>query len=658
MSFTTVRSYALSIFLLLVIVFFLPFQQDFFTTAKWYLVGFVALTLLLSSAGMFLLSKKIVWTRRGADTPLTLFIIIAVLSVLFGSTNKVQALLNPHFGLLTFVFLFVIYYYISRSHKKLPHGGVVLSLFSVFFSITVLAETVPFITSRLPVALKKFQNVTLAGSLIDALVFLGFVSMLTLGNLLKKETHKEKNISSFFGFVFSTISVIVLLFTLVKNSAVVAIPSYSHSWFAAVEALKMPMSALFGVGLDNFQSVFVKIKDISYNSSPLWQISAFTLSRTALFHTMTEMGILGVGALFLIFSFIIKKAFSANGSIGEKLVALYFIVTFLLVPPSFILFFLLFVWMGIVESNDKGKEVVVDFSDIIPAYAVLILVSMVVIGGGSFVMGKLYLSEFLFQRSLTTNNLKDVYETMRTAVQYNPYNERMRTQYTQVHLLIANTIAGKAKKDDKGQPNLSETDRQTVSQAIQAAIDEAKAVVALNPNKATNWELLATVYRSIMGVVQGADTWTVSAYQRAIVLDPQNPSYRVALGGVLYGYKQYDDASRMFEQAAALKPDWPNALYNYAWATFQKGEYAKAANSMQSCVALLNPKKDAADYKKAVADLEEFKKKVPVETSATDAEQGESKAQQKKETLSLPPTSAPQMEPKISLPKTASPEAK
>ena len=271
-------------------------------------------------------------------------------------------------------------------------------------------------------------------------------------------------------------------------------------------------------------------------------------------------------------------------------------------------------------------------------------------------LGKIYMSEYLFQKSLTTNNLKGVYDTMRTAVSLNPYNERLRTNFAQVNLLIANTVAGNATKNKDGQPQLSETDRQTVSQAIQASIDEAKAVVSLNPSKATNWELLATIYRSIVGVVQGADTWTVSAYQRAIVLDPQNPSYRVALGGVLYGFKQYDDSSRLFEQAVNLKPDWPNAQYNYAWSLYQKADYTNAAAVMQSTVSLLNPTKDAADYKKATADLVEFKKKVPetTQTQGTDT----TGTTQKKETLSLPPTTVPQVEPKISLPKTASPEAK
>jgi len=638
-----------------VIIFFLPFTQDYFTTSKWYFVGFFALALLLSSVGSFVFSKRITWKKKEFDTPLTLFIIAGVLSVLFGSTNKIQALLNPNFGLLTFLFLFVIYYYISRSHKRLPQGSVVLSIFSVLFSITVLAETVPLITSRLPSALQKFQNVTLVGTVIDALIVLGFASVILLSKLLKKDSNISKNIFSFLGFIFTTLTVVVLLFTLVKNRSTLVLPPFSLSWYSAVEVLKQPMTALFGVGIDNFQVAFVKMKDLAYNSSPLWQIPAFTLSRTAVFQTMTEMGLLGLGSLFLILSLLVKKAFSAEGSVVGKLVSLYFVGAFLLFPPSFLLFFLLFVWVGMEESQRRSKELAVDFGEIVPAYAVLILLGVVGIGGACFMLGKLYMSEYMFQKSLTSNNLKDVYNSMRTAVSYNPYDERIRTNFAQVNLLVANTVAGRATKDKDGKIQLSETDKQTVSQAIQASIDEAKAVVTLNPNKAANWDLLATIYQNIAGVVQGADTWTVSAYQRAIVLDPQNPSYRLALGGVLYGAKQYDDALQLFEQTVALKPDWANAEYNYAWAAYQKGDYLIAANAMQACVSLLNPTTNAADYKRATADLAEFKKKVPVESTQTQDTTG---AAQQKESLSLPPTSAPQVEPKISLPKTASPEAK
>jgi hypothetical protein len=72
---------------------------------------------------------------------------------------------------------------------------------------------------------------------------------------------------------------------------------------------------------------------------------------------------------------------------------------------------------------------------------------------------------------------------------------------------------------------------------------------------------------------------------------------------------------------------------------------------MQSTVSLLDPKKEKADYDKALADLSEFKKKLPAETQATPG------AEQKPNSLSIPTPPANELEPKIKLPSTASPEA-
>ena len=155
MSFQTVRSYMLYFFSLLVVVFFLPFTQDFFTLPKWYLVGFFALALLLSSMGEFLYTKKITWNKKELDSPLTLFLVAASLSILFGSVNKVQALLSPHFGLLTFVFLFIIYYYFSRSHKTISHGDIIFSLFDLVRLSSNLAECIFFVLHSL---LHKTKN--------------------------------------------------------------------------------------------------------------------------------------------------------------------------------------------------------------------------------------------------------------------------------------------------------------------------------------------------------------------------------------------------------------------------------------------------------------------------------------------------------------------
>ncbi len=216
---------------------------------------------------------------------------------------------------------------------------------------------------------------------------------------------------------------------------------------------------------------------------------------------------------------------------------------------------------------------------------------------------------------------------------------------------MANNIAAKASKPqekDKKPSQLSEQDRQNISQAIQAAIAEGKAAISLNPQKAQNWENLAQIYRNIINTAQGADVWTISSYQRAIVADPQNPVYRLNLGGVYYSLGNFEEASKIFEQAVILKPDWPNAYYNLAWANFQKQKYQEAVSAMENVIRLLDPKKDKNDYEKAKKELEEFKKKLPQEEKQA-TEEGKT---QPKLTLPSPiPTTTPQ----IQLPKEASP---
>jgi tetratricopeptide (TPR) repeat protein len=135
-------------------------------------------------------------------------------------------------------------------------------------------------------------------------------------------------------------------------------------------------------------------------------------------------------------------------------------------------------------------------------------------------------------------------------------------------------------------------------------------------------------------------------------LDPQNPIYRLNLGGVFYSLNNWDEASNLFTQAVGLKSDWPNAYYNLAWASYQKGAYQQAVNAMQNTISLLDPKTSKTDYEKASKELEEFKKKLP--PAEEEATQG---AQTKPSQLTLP-TPQPTIEPKIKLPKEASPEAK
>ena len=242
------------------------------------------------------------------------------------------------------------------------------------------------------------------------------------------------------------------------------------------------------------------------------------------------------------------------------------------------------------------------------AYVSLFVIGICIVSAVGYFAGKTYASEIYFKRSIDairTNDGREVYTNLQKAVQVNPYIEKYRNQFAQMNLLLANNIARKE--------NITDDERKAAGQFVQQSIAEAKALVALNPNRASNWNTLAVIYRNIINVAQGADAWTVASYQEAIKHDPANPLLHLNLGGVFYGAKNYEGSTMAFERAVSLKPDWANAHYNYAWSLFQQGKTAQAVAVMQNVLTLLD--KNSDDYKTAQTNFDVFKDKLDAEST-------------------------------------------
>ena len=211
--------------------------------------------------------------------------------------------------------------------------------------------------------------------------------------------------------------------------------------------------------------------------------------------------------------------------------------------------------------------------------------------------------------SITTNNKVDRYQTV----------------YAQVNLAIAQGVAQKE--------TITDEERATISQLVQAAISWAKASIANNPGRSGNWLILARVYQSIMGFAQGADVFAVQTLTQAGALDPLNPNLRIALGGIYYSIGNYDEAIKAFELATLAKPDLPNAHYNLAQAYRQKGENDKAQEALSKVLSLID--KETPDFSLVEAELEDIKAK--------------------KSLPSPTPTAQPIISPPLELPEEASP---
>lgn len=656
-------------------LFFLPTTQEFFATNKLYLLAFGGLLLLLVSLIEFLVTKELSVRKRIFDNALLLMLVAIGLSTVITATNKVQALLSPEYGLMMFFFLAILYFYASR--KRLNFVPSVLYASSLIVSLlTILFFFNPLKNVGLPANFDflKSQYFTPLGNQIDLAIFLGFIVSMVIAHLiiLLRTKSDEREFPSplvrTFYMVTLAVSSVAFLLTLyslyeLSKAGALILPPLRLSWYAAIEILKNPLTAVFGIGIDNFPVIFTQVKDFAYNQSSLWQTSYFDVARSSVLHILSESGILGLTAFVLLLVLAVRHIDLKKGRRLNPLLlpGLFLLAVLLLLSPSLIVFFLLMIFFTLfTPDTDEEKPSEFDVASLIPLYLSVAVVGVVFIGIVLYLVGRSYLAEHTFKRSIdavANNNARDLYVHQQNALILNPYIERFHINFAQTNLLLANNIAQRALQAQtatasagQAAPTINEEERQIIGQAIQAAISEGKAAVTLNPQKSTNWDSLAAIYRNVINVAEGADVWTVSSYQRAIITDPQNPTYRLNLGGVYYSLNVFDEALKLFEQSVSLKPDWANAHYNLAWAAFQRGDYPRAASEMQTVLTLLDPGRDKADITRAQADLEEFKKKLP-QTQTPE----EPTAPPNELTL---PSPAPTLEPKIELPEEASPEAK
>ena len=241
--------------------------------------------------------------------------------------------------------------------------------------------------------------------------------------------------------------------------------------------------------------------------------------------------------------------------------------------------------------------------------------------------------------ALNKNDGNKTYDLMRKAISQNGRVDRYHVLFSQVNLALANSIAQNP-KGENGQ--LSDDQRNSVTQLIQQAISEAKAAVALNPSRSENWALLADTYRSVMAFAKGSDKFAIQSYNQAIALDPINTKLRLSLGGVYYALGDYDSAIDTLKLAVLTKPDFANARYNLAIAYRDKGETEKAINEMTIVLSLLD--KDSQDYKLAKKELDNLETK---KTTKTETAEGEN--------LTPPQQTEKVVQPPIELPNEAQP---
>lgn len=632
------------IFTFLIPLFFLPITVSFYEFNKNILLFLFATLALVAWALKIVLKKEIRLVHTPFGLPLLLLTIAFVLSTVFVSPNKAEALLTPGAtGTIlaaTFLYFFLINNLSSEARNSLLNAlstaAAVLALIAVYQFIGIGEAIAPF-------AWMKSKLWTPVESPLTLTIFLLISLPLVLLPFFKKFRKSFLSAAAFgLAAVLICLGFVVTLYQILppKGSSPILLP-FLNSWAIAIEGFKQ--TPLFGVGPENFLTAFNRFRPILFNRYPFWDVR-FEVSSSYPLHLLTTVGILGLIA----FLWLVLKIFShlkPDRHFFQKLNSsflslLIIIPVMFFLPTSTLIIFVFFILLACssAKTGETQQRLRKQF-----AFIPLIL-SLAIAATVFYLDGRAYAAEIYFKKSLDAlaKNLgAETYNNQIKAISLNPQRTRFRFAYSQTNFALANALA--ARKD------LSDQDRSNISQLVQQAIREAKIATVLSPDDAANWENLAQIYRNLINFASGADQWAIAAYQQAIRTDPVNPRIRVNLGGLFYALGNYDGASRQFQMSIDLKPDYANGYYNLAAAYREQKKYLEAYQTMQITVNLVPS--NSPDWQKAKIELDDLAKKIPPQPTPTPQPTGKPE-----EALTKPqPLPSPVIKPPLELPKESEP---
>ena len=684
-----------SVVILGLLFIFFPFvfsniTTDLFVLPKQAFLTFGVIVLMLLYGIRSFFAQNLSIKRTPFDLPILLFIGAVIASVVF-SVAKFDSLFNFVPLLFAAISFFAITYNV-RDRKSLNAlvaslliGGAIVSVLSLFSFLKVYV---------FPFEFSKFQTFTPLGSSLDQAIYLGLVFSLgayfVLPSLRKGRSVFSGNSKDLIRIVgYSLISLIILMglsisiysLLTIQKPLILPVATGFQTAFAAIsqDGGRVIQGFLFGSGYGEFANVFLRFKQATFNSNlDIWNLTFFR-STSFVLELLATTGMLGILSFLLLAYRVVKQ---------KPLfipLAIFILASFVL-PFGFYHLVLLFFVLGI-YSVLKGLSNHQDFFDVeLQLVAskkgffvlsseetsqkqqekygkILASIVIVIIGVFSITFGFLAFdfvkSNVTFQKSVVAanqNNGQQTYDFQTSTLNSvtGRYVDAYHRVFSQTNLALANSLSNSVPKGSSPSAQTS----QTIYTLVQQSINSARTATNISRNNAVNWQNLSSIYRSLIGFGQSADSFAILAAQQAIALDPTNPQEYINLGGIYFQLRAWDRALEQFQIAKNLKPDFANAYYNHARALIEKGDLNSGLTELTTVKTLV--KNDKASTEKIDGEIKQLQDAIAKggnQPASTELTQPQSSLPKQNPQVEIPgPTASVTPTPTKSLTPTTTPE--
>lgn len=514
-----------------------------------------------------------------------------------------------------------------------------ISAIALLLSLSVMFNTKESKNKLFTVAAGVINLITLTliwhlASLVVALV--GVIYLIATSNF-----NKIKGALTLFGIVSVVwVSLLFLPATskILDKNVLNLEPSLDPQTSWAISATVLKDRPFQGMGPNTFSKVYLMNKPISINQTDLWNYT-FSKSYNQVMDELVYLGILGilVGAFFYFRLFEIIKNLIAKKEdftpIHQALlipiigVPVYYLFANTNTISSFIFYNFLGIFISVIAGFQKSKNsedifiTITSFSSLevsdtaerkekFQYFAILPILGIA--GAIGYYSSYNIAGEYYFRKSIDAalnNDPFGVYNNQVNARDAFPRRDSYHTALAQTNLNLAITLANKKE--------LNVQEKEVIQNLISESIRSTRnATESLDPLNLNNWLVRTAVYKSLIGVTNDADQWTISALNNAIILDPANPNLRVELGSIYFTKQDYLTAANLFKQATQLKGDYANARYNLAQALKGAKMYDAAIAELEITKSLLPA--NSPDIKRIESEISAIKSTGSVSGATTE----------------------------------------